>query len=131
MKDFQEIIIPIFGMLSVFGTTFVIILLAIRAHHKERMLMIEKIEQGVDMSLLASARRPKSKYWYVKYGMLMIGVAIGMFFGHILAQALFQGNYSASYFSMILVFGGASLIIYFFIDKKYIHNKTDGEGEES
>lgn len=77
------------------------------------MLMIEK---GVDPSTFI--QKPKnSSSVALKYGLFLAGIAIGILLGAILERTttLEEG---AAYFSMILLFGGIGLLLYYVIEKK-------------
>lgn len=100
---------PIFVLLIIFGFIYGIVALSIR--RKERQMMIEK---GVDASVFASKRNTSAT---LKFGLLFIGLAIGIILGNILHEAFYMDEESA-YFSMIFLFGGLGLIIDYFIERK-------------
>lgn len=105
-------ITPIIVLLIIFGSVVTIVYLGIRK--KERMAMMEK---GVDASLFFSSKKKSSTN--LKYGLLLIGVALGILIGKILATTeAFMYEEEAAYFSMIFLFGGAALIIHYFLDKR-------------
>jgi|WetSurMetagenome_2_1015567.scaffolds.fasta_scaffold150897_2 hypothetical protein len=102
-----EFLIPI----SLFAMVFGIVYLAIRM--KERKALIEK---GLSAEILDSHKRsvvPSS----LKWGMLAVGVGLGILIGRILAAYTCLGE-EESFFSMIFLFGGFSLILYHFIARK-------------
>ena len=101
-----------------FGTVFGFVYLVIRK--KERMAMMEK---GIDASVFIT--KNKSDY-SLKYGLLLVGVALGILIGNILSNMpSFIDVQEAAYFSMIFLFGGLALVIYHFLAKKQI--KEDEE----
>lgn len=102
-----EIFIPI----SMFATTALILWIYITNRNKERMALIEK---GADVSLFKTKgnRLPS-----LKWGMLLIGVGIGILFGNIIAHYSSMEE-EVSYFSMIFLFGGISLISYYVLAGK-------------
>ncbi len=103
---------PVLIMAIIFGSLLAIIYLNIRK--KERMSMMEK---GVDASIFYSPKKKSSLS--LKYGLLLIGVALGILIGKLLATTeAFRFEEEAAYFSMIFLFGGAALIIHYFLDKK-------------
>jgi len=111
MHDMEAI--PIFGMITGIIITlgfFTAIVLTVhyfvKARNKEKMALIEK---GVDISELYSSKERRNET--LKYGMLFIGIAVGLFVGHLLGDYT-RMNHVVSYFSMILLFGGGSLIIF-------------------
>jgi hypothetical protein len=109
----METLVPIFGMLTgilitlgFFGAIVLSIQYFTRARNKERMALIEK---GVDLSdIYKNNNQPKS---ILKYGMFLVGAGLGIVVAYILAYALGM-NEVAAYFSMILLFGGGSLILF-------------------
>jgi hypothetical protein len=100
-----EILIPI----SLFAMVFGIVYLAIR--RKERMALIEK---GLSADVLEAHRRTPST---LKWGMVFLGVGIGILIGRILAEYTMLGE-EESFFSMVFLFGGLSLLIFYFLEKK-------------
>jgi len=100
-----EVLIPI----SLFAMVFGIVYLAIR--RKERMALIEK---GLSADVLEAHRRTPST---LKWGMVFLGVGIGILIGRILAEYTMLGE-EESFFSMVFLFGGLSLLIYNFLEKK-------------
>jgi hypothetical protein len=101
---------PIFVLLIIFGFIYAIIALNIR--RKERMALLEK---GADPSVF---QEPKSdKIAALRYGLLLIGFAIGILIGSLL-ELLTRMGPEESYFSMVFLFGGIALVISHFMGKK-------------
>jgi hypothetical protein len=99
------------AIVSVFGCVPLIIYLVHR--HKERRALIEK---GMDISLLQGEKKC-STLESLKYGILLIGLAAGILIGNIL-DAYTRLSEEVSYFSMIFLFGGLALLVYYSIAKK-------------
>jgi hypothetical protein len=97
-----EFLVP----MSLFAMVFGIVYLVIRK--KERTLLIQR---GADASVFEAKR---SKTTNLKWGLLFLGVGLGILLGRIFAAYTCLGE-EASYFSMICLFGGLSLVIYHFI----------------
>ncbi len=104
-----EVLIPITMFLSAFGILYVFF----TTRHKERLSLIEK---GADPSLFQSKKVNGNTA--MKFGMLFIGIALGILMGNILAVTTSLDE-EVSYFSMIFLFGGISLVAYYlFVEKK-------------
>ncbi|MCD4677084.1 MAG: hypothetical protein K8S18_13980 [Desulfobacula sp.] len=111
--DSEGILVPISFFLLVYG----IIHLYVR--RKERLSLIEK---GADASIFYSNKRIDPS---LKYGLLLIGVGVGMLIGNFLSKTeAFNQAEELAYFSMVFLFGGISLLIYYFINKIY-DNKVE------
>lgn len=113
--------IPIMGMITGIITTlgfFVAIVLTVKyvsaARNKEKMALIEK---GVDLSEIYQKKDYRNAT--LKSGMFLVGLAVGLFFGYFLTE-ISSINAVVSYFSMILLFGGASLIIFHWYNNKQL-----------
>jgi len=100
---------PIFVLAIIFGFLYGIIYLNIR--RKERMALLEK---GADPAIFQPP--PTDKIASLRYGMLLIGLAIGILMGNILEVSTRLGT-EASYFSMVFLFGGIALVLSYFIGK--------------
>jgi hypothetical protein len=85
-----------------FGIVYIIV------RKKERLLMIEK---GADASLFKAKTNVPAE---LKWGLLFVGIGVGIILGRVFAAYTNLGE-EASYFSMICLFGGLSLVIYHFI----------------
>lgn len=105
---------PVLVLLIIFGFVYGVVALAVRK--KERQMMIEK---GVDPSIFATNRKPTSAS--LKFGLLFVGVAIGIILGHIMHEYAYMQE-EAAYFSMIFLFGGLGLVVDYFLEKR--ENKT-------
>jgi hypothetical protein len=105
-----EIVVPVVFFLSI----AVVIFAFIQARNRERMAMIEK---GYDASLLNGKPDNRTgKYGALKVGIVAIGVGIGFLMGSILENNT-NLNSEVVYFSMIALFGGVGLIIYYLLVK--------------
>jgi len=110
MESFTEILIPLAFFLVVFGIFYVYF----RARNRERLALIEK---GADASIFFSAAGKKeNKHVLLKTGLFFIGIAAGIVAGYLLS--LTGMNTAAGYISMIFLFGGLGLIIYYPISRK-------------
>ena len=105
-------------LLVIFGSIYGIIQLFVR--RKERMALIEK---GVDASKLNYFKKQTTAA-SLKYGLLLIGIAVGLLLGDVLSVTT-ELQQEVAYFSMVFIFGGLALVIFHFIDKK----KREEEGD--
>jgi F0F1-type ATP synthase assembly protein I len=106
----QEVI-PIVAIVFTFSTLFGVIYILVAARNKERMALIEK---GAEASIFNQGKNEKSS---LKRGMLFVGVAIGFLVGYML-DTYTNMEKPLPYFAMIFLFGGLSLIAFYFIDQK-------------
>ena len=98
----EAIVIPV----SMFLMIFAIVYVYYTTRNKERMALIEK---GADPKLFKS--EPKvSNYSNFKWGLFMVGVAIGVFLG-VLFDEYTNLDEAPMYISMILICGGIALIL--------------------
>jgi len=100
---------------AAFGSWYIFI----TTRNKERMALIEK---GADASLFNTGREGSRTginwgKFTLKFGMLAMGIALGIIAGSLLANASVLDE-DASYSSMVFFFGGLSLVLFYIIDKK-------------
>ncbi|MCT4615602.1 MAG: hypothetical protein N4A49_12090 [Marinifilaceae bacterium] len=105
----------IFGMISVFGVGPLILYIIYK--HREKMALIKN-----NMHLDDAPEKKSNKFQHLRYGILLIGMAIGLIVGNYLyLKDIFSEE--VSYISMIALFlGFAFLVNYFLMDKL---NKDD------
>jgi hypothetical protein len=104
--------IPIMGMLTgiiinlgLFTTIILAVYFSTKARNRERMALIEK---GVDVSEIY--KRNENPHGFFKFGIVIIGIAVGLVFSHILVSLNVLPHVIA-YFSMILLFGGVAVLV--------------------
>ena len=103
----RDLIVSLAAFAGIFGIFYVFIM----TRYRERMSMLEK---GVDPSTFTS-KNPIS--FTLKFGMVSVGIAIGILTGSLLYANLPLGE-SEAYLSMIFLFGGIALILNYLIDKR-------------
>ncbi len=91
--------LAIFAILYVYWTT----------RTKERLALIDK---GADANIF---KTEPSKYALLKWGIFLIGAAVGVISGYALSTLI---NEVVAFFSMIFLFGGIGLIAAHFITRK-------------
>lgn len=97
-----------------FALVFASLYVHLTTRNKERLALIEK---GADPELFKAKPISDSGYGNFKFGLFLIGIALGIVTGYYLAEAGMQET--PAYFSMIFLFGGIALVISFFLQKKY------------
>jgi hypothetical protein len=108
-----EFLIPVSLFAMIFGIVYIIV------RRKERLAMIEK---GADPSLFERGSKSPAS---LKWGMLFVGIGVGILLGKIFAAYSCLGE-EASMFSMICLFGGLSLVIYHFVERS-MEKKDTGQ----
>jgi hypothetical protein len=98
-----EILVPLGFFSMIVGIVY------IQARKKVHLTLIQ---QRVDASTL---KTDKDANGALKFGMLMVGVAVGILSGNYLSHFM---QTEAAFFSMVLIFGGISLLIYYFVIKQ-------------
>lgn len=79
---------------------------------KERLALIEK---GLTANIFNSEANVSPS---LKYGIFCIGIAVGFLMGEILNNTT-RMDEGIAYVSMIFLFGGIGLVIYYFIARKH------------
>ena len=92
---------------------FIPLIIFLVYRHRERKALIEK---GVSVEILATATKDRTQE-SLKYGILAIGLAIGILVGNILDEYTRMSE-EVSYFSMIFLFGGLALLAFYSLAKK-------------
>jgi hypothetical protein len=95
------ILVPLACFAMIFGIVYVIV----TARNRERLSLIEK---GADPKLFESVKR-SSTGGVLKWGLLLVGIGLGIFFAMLLVQGGMEEG--ASYPAMICIFGGAGLLL--------------------
>jgi hypothetical protein len=109
----NEFLIPMSFFAMVFGIVYILV------RRKERLQMIER---GVDASLFEKKRRTPSD---LKWGMIFVGIGVGILLGKIFAAYSRLGE-EASFFSMICLCGGLSLVIFHILARKMEKDEMSG-----
>ena len=112
-----EILVP----LGFFAMIVAIVYLVIRK--RERLTLIQ---HGADAS---SLKMDKESNGPLKFGLLLIGIAVGILLGNVLSAATSMQD-EVAYFSMTFICGGISLLIYYFINKKHIKDDELTRGNQ-
>jgi NAD/NADP transhydrogenase beta subunit len=113
----EGIVIPV----SFFLMVFAIVYISLTTRNRERMAMIEK---GVDPKIFTPEPRnlKVSQYITFKWGLFLVGLAVGLFVGAMLDQYSEMPE-GPMYISMILAFGGLALILAYLLRGRLEKNK--------
>lgn len=87
----------------------VVAIVYLRQQKHERLLLIEK---GMDPK---SFDRPLHPTRSLKWGIVLLGLGLGMLIANAMARTVYFKPEEA-YFAMLFLFGGASLLLFYFID---------------
>jgi hypothetical protein len=107
----EDILVP----LIIFGVIFGIVYVVTTARHKEKMALIEK---GADPTLFKRQQMKFSQYNTFKYGLLLVGIAVGIIIAAIMDEINLIDQV-AGYFSSILFFGGLALITAYLLRNRF------------
>jgi F0F1-type ATP synthase membrane subunit c/vacuolar-type H+-ATPase subunit K len=107
------------AFIALFATVFGIMYVHYTTRNRERLALIEK---GADASLFNTGKEGKSIFnwgkFTLKMGMLLTGIGLGIIAGAILESAAVFPSEEAGYFSMIFIFGGLALVLFYLFDRK-------------
>jgi len=105
-----EFLVPVAFFAVVYG------IFHLYVRRKERLALIEK---GLTASIFNSEANVSPS---LKWGIFMVAIAIGFLLGEVLIQNT-RMEEGVAYLSMIFLFGGIGLVIYYFIARK--HKRTE------
>jgi hypothetical protein len=101
-------------VIAFFAAVFGWIYLYYSTRHKQRMALIEK---GANASLFNTGKEEGGLFGMLatlKLGMFFIGIALGTLIGNLLVSTTVIAE-GVAYVSMIFLFGGLALVIFYFI----------------
>jgi len=108
-----EILVPLSFFALVFGSWYVFV----TTRNKERLALIEK---GASPDLFKTKSDQNSGYNAFKFGLFLIGIALGIVAGYFLNEGGMEEE--PAYFSMIFLFGGIGLVVSFLLRGKLLKN---------
>lgn len=109
----EGVIVPV----VLFGGLYALIayISQLRTRKSERLALIAA---GKDAGIFNETGRKPAIDSSIKYGLLMIGVAVGLLIGEFLVKAT-SVEPAVGYVSMTLLFGGMSLVIFYFLQRRH------------
>jgi len=109
--------------LGFFGMVYGIVRLGIRK--KERLMLIQA---GLDPATFDKSE--KTSLSTVKLGMLLVAVGLGILIANIIVRFGVMDR-DATVFSLVFLFGGISLLVSYFLEKKQLKEQLPTENEKS
>jgi len=88
------------------------------------------IDKGVDPTLFVSKEKKNSSNLTLKLGMLAFGVSLGIIATIFIVEAFEDIPGEPVIIAMVLLFGGASLIVNFLIERKMDSDSRDEKRDE-
>lgn len=107
-----EILVPLGFFALVFGIIYIL---------AERKIKLTLIQHGADAKTLKMDSNSNSS---LKYGLLLVGVSVGILLGNIIAATSGMDE-EVAYFSMTFLCGGISLLIYYALTKAMARNQSE------
>ncbi|SDF01794.1 hypothetical protein SAMN04487996_108210 [Dyadobacter soli] len=101
------VLVSVAAFLGIFGIAYVFLM----TRHRERIALIEK---GADASIFTD--KNQKFYPTLKFGMLFVGIALGILTANWLDQN-YDFHTEVAYMSMVFLYGGISLILNFLIER--------------
>lgn len=109
--------------LGAFAMIYGIVHLVIRK--KERLMLIQA---GLDPGTFEKNSKPTLTT--VKLGMLMVAVGLGVLLANIIVTLSLMDS-DAAYFSLVFLFGGISLLVSYFLERRQMKENLAAEKKES
>ena len=103
---------------------FVVIVIWLDTRKRERMLLLQ---QGKDPNLADSKNKTLSSTNYMKWGIIILGVGLGMLAGTIIGQLL-PDRYNGVYIACLMIFSGLSVIVSFLVTRHVAPADKPAEG---
>ncbi|MFP4528071.1 MAG: DUF6249 domain-containing protein [Candidatus Kapaibacterium sp.] len=111
----EGLLIPI----AFFAATVLIVYIIYTTRNRERMAMIEK---GADPKMFQDVSKRSSSS--LKPALFLIGIGLGVLMGSWL-HSYSRMEEPVAFISMMILFGGIGLLVYYFIEGKKLQQKSD------
>lgn len=109
--------------LGAFAMVYGVIFLNIRK--KERLMLIQA---GLDPATFEKNAKPSLTT--IKLGMLLVAIGLGVLLANIIVNVTVMDR-DAVYFSIVFLFGGISLLVSYFLERKQIKESLPEEKTET
>ena len=94
---------------------FIVILVRVDAQKKERMFLLRS---GKDPNLSNLKTDTFSSVNYLKWGIIVVSVGLGMLMGTIIGS-LYGSRYEGMYLACLLIFGGIGIVVSFLVARNH------------
>ncbi len=112
----EDVLVPIFVVAIIFGSIpgMIVTLIYLKNRRIERTALIAA---GLDASIFKEDDKKSTLHNALKFGIFAVGIGVGIIAGDILSKYS-NLEEAAAYFSMIFIFGGISLLVYYMLQRK-------------
>ena len=105
---------------------FIVILVRVDAQKKERMFLLKL---GKDPNLANTKNDMFSSVNYLKWGVIVVGIGLGMLLGTIIGS-MYGNRYEGLYFACLLIFGGIGFVVSFLVTPSHASSKELSEEQK-
>jgi len=102
---------------------FIVILVGVSARKKERMFLLS---QGKDPNIVDSKNNIFSAINYLKWGIIIISVGLGMLTGTFIGS-LKAGRYDGLYIACLLIFSGFGIVASYLVSRRVSDKQSKNE----
>ena len=119
--ELAELLVPIFGMLTSFGSIFGIFYIYMTIRNKERMALIEN---GLNPNAFGNQENNGLKRWMLRLSLVAIGISLGIMVAFVFVEMFYTGETKKFYIgnvfypSCVFLFGGLGLLSSYFLELK-------------
>lgn len=121
--DISEIIVPIAGMILVFGMPAMIVYWAIYTKHRERMRLIEKGLTPEEIKEFFKEEKTRNPYSGLKIGLILLFLGVGIILANLMYELFdLSDGYTAGF---VILFLGLAFLTYYLIIKNKMKNNNE------
>lgn len=116
----EEFFIALVSILVVIGMPVVLGFILVNQYFKGRNAeRLALISQGIVPESIERPEKKANRYPALRNGLFMIGISLGIVVGVILGPIMVVNHWmDLTIFTMAILFGGISFVIYFFLSRK-------------